>query len=136
MGASATLSPRTRCRISRWFFWIFGLVAGVVLPLVACGGAWQGSIGAVLAKDNQDGRVFVREVPPGLGASEAGLQVGDEIVAIEGTSAREMSAPDIHRALQGEVGTKVRVTVARGGLERTVVIERSPLRAADGGATR
>jgi carboxyl-terminal processing protease len=100
---------------------------------LACGGGWQGSIGAILGKDNKDGRLFVREAPADMGAARAGLRSGDEIVAIEGKPAREMSVEQVHQALHGDVGTKVTLTVVRGGVERTLSVERGPLKAADGG---
>src|SRR5262249_31442011 len=127
-GRSATPSPRTACGIGvrtirscgSWAgtprgtsLWRMAWFAALVLlaAATACGGSWQGSIGAVLGKDNQDGRVYVRELPSDMAAARAGLAVGDEIVAIDGTSVREMNASDIHKALQGDVGTKVRLTV-------------------------
>jgi C-terminal processing protease CtpA/Prc len=93
-----------------------------------CGSSWQGSVGAILAKDNRDGRLFVREVPPEMGAARAGVRVGDEVVAIDGATVRKMSADDIHSALAGKVGSKVKLTLARDGATIEVSIERGPLR--------
>jgi S1-C subfamily serine protease len=98
--------------------------------LVAVGGGcatWTGSVGAVLAKDNATGRVFVRDVPPGMGAARAGLAAGDELVAIEGKPVVKMTPEEIHEALAGKVGTKVKVTVMRGGSTVEYVVERGPL---------
>ncbi len=84
-------------------------------------------MGAVLGKDNANGRLFVREAPAGMGAAKAGLEVGDEVLAIDGKPVAKMSPPEVHEALAGKVGTKVKVTVARGGTTLDYVIERGPL---------
>ncbi|HWL85236.1 MAG TPA: PDZ domain-containing protein, partial [Polyangiaceae bacterium] len=93
----------------------------------ACGTTWTGSIGAILAKNNQNGRVFVREVPPEMGAAKAGLFVDDELVAIDGKPVASMASDDLHRALSGKVGTRVRLQILRNGESREVVVERGPL---------
>ena len=84
-------------------------------------------MGAVLAKDNADGRVFVREAPPGMGAARAGMAVGDEVIAIEGRAVSKMTPEEVHEALAGKVGTKVRVTVMRAGASVELSVERGPL---------
>jgi len=88
---------------------------------------WTGSVGAVLGKDNATGRLFVREAPASMGAAKAGIAVGDEVVAIEGKPVAKMSPPEVHEALSGKVGTKVKVTVLREGTTLELVIERGPL---------
>ena len=105
-----------------------GAVAGLVLAAVlACCGPQKGTIGAVLAQ-NLDGRLFVREVPAGLAASEAGLAVGDEIILIDGRDARAMGARGVHEALSGNVGEPVRLTVVRRGEVLRLRLERSVAR--------
>jgi carboxyl-terminal processing protease len=102
-------------------------VAAVVLA-IGCGSSWNGSVGAVLGKDNGDGRVFVREVPSDMAAAKAGVQEGDEVVAVDGALVRTMSPDDVHKALAGRVGTRVRLTVRRAGETMELVVERGPLR--------
>jgi carboxyl-terminal processing protease len=85
----------------------------VFLLLVIAGcGPEKGTIGAVLAQRN-DGRLFVRDVPDGLAAEEAGLQPGDQILLIDGMDVRGMSSKAVHLALSGDVGEKVKLTVVR-----------------------
>lgn len=96
--------------------------------LLSCASRWSGSIGAVLAKNNQDGRLYVRDAPPDMGAAKAGVQSGDEVTAIDGKPVLGMAADDIHRALSGAVGTKVELTVSRDGQSVTFHVERGPLR--------
>ena len=98
------------------------------LLLLGCASPWGGSIGAVLAKSHNDGRLYVREAPPDMGAAKAGVQPGDEVIAVDGKPVLEMSPDDIHKALIGAVGTKVGVTVLRNGESLTFAVERGPLR--------
>src|SRR5690242_9449913 len=66
--------PRT---LATAYVWVFFLPLLIVCAL-GCASSWKGSVGAVLGKDNRTGRVFVREVPSGMGAARAGLEEGDE----------------------------------------------------------
>jgi C-terminal processing protease CtpA/Prc len=95
---------------------------------MACGGTWTGSVGAVFAKDNRSGRVYVREVPSDMGAARAGILVEDELVAIDGHPVRGMSTQQLHEALSGKVGTKVSLQIVRAGETRVVIVERGPLK--------
>lgn len=88
----------------------------LALSLSACAPS-PGTIGAVLGQ-RTDGRVFLREVPEGLAASNAGLREGDELLLIEGRDVRQMTSEQIHRALEGELGQQVNLTLLRG--ERVV----------------
>jgi membrane-associated protease RseP (regulator of RpoE activity) len=105
------------------------LVAVIAASAAGCGG-WNGSVGAILGKDNHTGRVFVREVPPGLGAAQAGLEEGDEVTAIEGKPTKAMTADELRTALRGKVGSPVNVTIVRRGETSTVKVERSPFQEA------
>jgi len=51
----------------------------------------------------------------GTPASRAGLQPGDLIVAINGESSQGMNIDKVVRELRGKPGTKVTITIARGG---------------------
>ena len=112
------------------------LLAGAVASLLAgCAGslgtAWGGSIGAVLARDNRTGKVTVYQAPEGRAAARAGLLPGDELVTIEGRDVRHLTADQVHAALEGSVGTKVKVTVLSEsdptGRPHDLQIERGPL---------
>jgi C-terminal processing protease CtpA/Prc len=91
----------------------------------SCGG-WNGSIGAVLGKDNHTGRVYVRDAPPGLGVAQAGIAEGDEVTEIDGKPVGEMSPDQLRAAVRGKVGTTVWLTVVHEGAPRKVKVERSP----------
>ncbi len=86
-----------------------------------------GSVGAILGKDVHSGRLYVREVPPGLAAALAGVRDGDEILAIDGTPVADMPPGEVHVRLEGSVGSKVTLLVLRDGLTRKVEVTRTPL---------
>lgn len=117
-------SYRRRSMATPWY--LVGFLA--TFAALTCASRPDGSVGAVFGKGNTDGRVFVREVPPDMVAAKAGLQVGDEVVSVNGAAVQKMSPDDVHRALAGEIGTKVRLTVVRRGEQLELVIERGPLR--------
>lgn len=86
----------------------------------------EGEVDAVgigtMVKFTQEG-LLVDSVVSGGSAKEAGLQAGDLIVAVNGTSC--VPALDSHRELLiGEAGTTVRVTVLRDGQTRDYTLTR------------
>lgn len=95
--------------------------------LVACGSG-TGSIGAVLGKNNETNRIYVRDVPPGLGAAQAGLFAGDEIVMINGVFVRDLATDALRALLRGEVSSTVNLTVVRGQEVVHATIRRTPLK--------
>lgn len=109
-----------RCVVSLLSVFLFAFV------ITACASGAPGTIGALLGQ-RTDGRLFVRGVPAGQGADRAGLEVEDEIVAIDGRSVKEMSQDEVRRAVRGDVGSKLTLTVERAGQRRDVVVERSPI---------
>lgn len=103
------------------------------LASFGCAGAAPGTIGAALGK-RTDGRLFVRSIPPGQGASNAGLEVDDEIVLIDGKEVRAMSEDEIRRAVRGDVGSTMTLTIDRAGKKQEIKLQRSPLLADKKGA--
>jgi carboxyl-terminal processing protease len=63
---------------------------------------------------------FVTIIAPieGSPAERAGVRPGDRIVAIDGQSVRGKSPIDLVRAMRGEPGTKVLLTIRRDGVEQ------------------
>lgn len=96
--------------------------------LAGCGGG-VGSVGAVFGRDNETHAVYVREVPPGLGASDAGMLAGDQILMIDGLHVRDLDPKEIRAHLRGEVGTPVTLTIVRGGRVHRIRVTRTALRA-------
>jgi C-terminal processing protease CtpA/Prc len=110
-----------------------GFVASVGVICVAGCAADVGTIGALLGQ-KPDGRLFVRETPRGLAAERHGLVPGDEILLVEGKDVRQMGEHELYRALSGDVGTKVKLTVVRGDGVFRVSLTRTPVpRRSNGG---
>jgi carboxyl-terminal processing protease len=61
------------------------------------------------------------EVVPGTPAAQAGLAVGDRIVAVDGKTPAKLSLPDLRLKLrEAPAGTPVELRIQRGGDERNV----------------
>lgn len=103
---------------------LFGWFAVVGPGLLPGCVAREGTIGAMLGQRG-DGRLFVRETPPELAASRSGLRPGDEILLIDGRDVRGMNERDLHRALAGDAGTKVKITAVRGDAVLRTTLTRS-----------
>ncbi|MBX3204858.1 MAG: PDZ domain-containing protein [Labilithrix sp.] len=113
-------------------------LAALVFALVftvfgGCGSSAPGTIGAALGQTT-DRRLFVRSLPGGQGAERAGLALDDEILLIDGKDVRAMSEDDVRRAVRGDVGSTMVLTILRGTDKREVKVERTPLIA--GGKSR
>jgi len=79
----------------------------------------SGTIGSLgLEVDLREGWVNVVGSLPGTPAEQNGIRAGDRIVAIEGRSTRTMTADEARRALRGNPGTRVSLTVERLGTAR------------------
>jgi C-terminal processing protease CtpA/Prc len=108
----------SRVRDRRWILLFLAcLVAGCA--------AQKGTIGAMLGR-RSDGRVFVREAPPGLAADKADVREGDEIVLIDGIDVRQLDERRLHQALSGEVGDPVKLTILRNNSVVRVTLKRTP----------
>lgn len=108
--------------------WVMGAAFGA-LGSVGCGNAAVGSIGAILGRESETGVVHVRDVPEGNAGDKAGLQVGDEIVFIDGKDVRGLDVAGLRRLLRGDPGTHVQLTVLRGEQVVRLDVERSALTA-------
>jgi len=89
-------------------------------------GTEYSGIGAVLASSTRG--VLVGGVFEGGPSAQAGLQVGDRILRIDGDDARDMSVAQAVQRLRGRSGTRVALTVERGGRQLERVIERAHFR--------
>jgi C-terminal processing protease CtpA/Prc len=60
-------------------------------------------------------------------AAQAGVEIGDEIVLIDGRDVRSMSPEAIHLALEGDERTAVSLTILRRGKILRISVKRGPL---------
>ena len=105
---------------------IWAIVAGSCGEVAGCGSSAPGTIGAALGQ-RTDQRLFVRSLPPDQGADRAGLQVDDEILLIDGKDVKTMTPEEVRKAVRGDVGSTLTVTILRGTDKREVKIVRTPL---------
>ena len=84
----------------------------------------RGTIGAVLAQTS-DQRLLLHEVPETLAAGRAGLRPGDELLLIDGRDVRELDPRGVHRALSGNLGDPVKLTLLRDGRVIRVTLRRT-----------
>ena len=95
--------------------------------LMGCGGAGQGQpVGGIHAKlaYSEGGGLRVVDAPAGGAADLAGVQRNDVIIAINGTSVRELDYQAIVERLRGPVGSSVQLELFRSGEVHTVAVMR------------
>jgi len=81
-------------------------------------------IGVTISQEEGVDGFVVQVVNEGGPADQAGLQVKDVIVAVDGTSTIGLAASEGRNLVRGEAGTEVLITVLRSGQELTVPIIR------------
>lgn len=81
-------------------------------------------IGITISVQEDQPGFLITVVNEGGPAEEAGLLVGDVIIAVEGQSTEGMSTTDARNLVRGKEGTFVRITVRRGEEEHTLDVER------------
>jgi S1-C subfamily serine protease len=103
-----------------------GLVLAALLTLGAlgCAAPARGSIGIYAHRERSTGRIVVVGVQPGGGGARAGLEVGDEILEVDGVPVRTIGDGDFHALVRGELGTTVVVVVRRDGLRHRIEVPR------------
>ena len=81
-------------------------------------------IGITITVAHDGSGLQVMEVNPGSSAEEAGLQVDDVIIAIEGQDASDMTTTEARNIVRGKEGTQVRLTLWRAGQTLDVSVTR------------
>jgi C-terminal processing protease CtpA/Prc len=81
-----------------------------------------GSTGFQLNLEREDSAI-VSAVEPDSAAAKAGLQEGDEIVAVEGQPLTGSAGEAAKEQLFGKIGDQFHVTVRRGGADKTFVLQ-------------
>ena len=83
-----------------------------------------GGIGVMIQPDQASGFVHVTYVVPGTPAERAGVEVGDAITAVNGTSTKGLAVNGVSQLLRGVPGTNVAVSVTRAGFASALSITR------------
>lgn len=109
---------------------VLGLVLGLVPAIafaLACSPDWHGGIHARMGWSETSGLRIV-EVAEGGPAEEAGLQVDDRILEIDGEPVETLTQRQVVERLRGPVGSHVDLVIIRNGERQRVRVERAPYR--------
>src|SRR5512135_2169455 len=74
-----------------------------------------GGIGVVISL--KDSAIDIVSVVPSTPAARAGVRMGDELIAIDGTTMRGHALDDVSQRMRGTVGTAVRLTLGRADVK-------------------
>ena len=80
-------------------------------------------IGSLIRFHEKENTTVIAEPYDNMPAAKAGLQIGDLIQSINGTSVIGMSSDSVSNMLRGEAGTKLTVVVKRPGNKELVTIK-------------
>ena len=83
-----------------------------------------GGIGVVMGLD-RNGSIRIFNVFEGSAAEKAGIQSGDTILSVDGTSVDELGLTGTAQAVRGENGTEVNLAISRNGKPLTFAVNRS-----------
>lgn len=83
-----------------------------------------GGIGVVMGLDG-NGSIRIFNVFEGSAAEKAGIQSGDTILSVDGTSVDELGLTGTAQAVRGENGTEVNLAISRNGESLTFTVHRS-----------
>lgn len=81
-------------------------------------------IGVTISPNAKEGGMRIEEVTPGGPAAEAGVQIGDIMVSVEGKSTLELGTDGTRELVRGQEGTFVQLRFRRGAEEFDLEIER------------
>jgi carboxyl-terminal processing protease len=71
--------------------------------------------------------LLIEDVIAGGGAAQAGVQPGEEVVAIDGVRVADSTMDAAIQRLRGVEGTSVRIALRRAGATRELVVVRRPI---------
>ena len=81
-------------------------------------------VGITITEDAEAGGMRVEEVVSGGPAEEAGIRVGDLLLAVEGEDVLPLGIDGTRNLVRGEEGTRVNMRFSRNGTEYDVSVER------------
>lgn len=76
----------------------------------------------VTIQRNDDGDIVIMSVQDGTPAATAGLEVGDEIIAVAGEEVADMSIEDVRTLIRSKLNKNFEITVNSDGDEKTLTI--------------
>ena len=81
-------------------------------------------IGVTISTEDVTEGFKVIQLQPGGGAIEAGVELGDVIVAVEGARVSEIGMDETKNRIRGEANSYVKITVLRNGEEKEISVQR------------
>ncbi len=81
----------------------------------------------VWLRSTSKGQLVIDSVQPGSPAASAGLLAGDRVTSVAGNTTQGQSVAAVVDQLRGPDGTSVAVTIDRGGLSQSLLVERVTL---------
>lgn len=84
-------------------------------------------IGVVMGMDNEQ-KIHIVGIMEDSPGQKAGLQEGDEILAVDGVSVKEMAFDEVAAHVRGEVGTNVVLTIMRNNTNQDITITRDNIK--------
>ena len=81
-------------------------------------------VGITISVREDEQGLDILEVTPNGPAQEAGVQAGDQLVAVDGTDIRGMTVSEVSDLVKGKEGTSVALTLIRGEEELKLSVER------------
>jgi carboxyl-terminal processing protease len=84
-------------------------------------------VGIGIQLEEEAGEVVVAAPIEGSPAERAGIEAGDVLVAVDGESVRGEEVAQVAEKVRGPEGTRVELTVLRGGEEREFDLERAEI---------
>ena len=84
-------------------------------------------VGVGIRLENREDAVAVSSPIDGSPADEAGVQPGDEILAVDGEEVEGLDVTEVVELVQGEAGSSVQITVDRDGEEQEYTLDRAEI---------
>lgn len=81
-------------------------------------------VGVAVQYDAGDKRMRIVNVTPNSPAEKAGIKAGDYLLGVDGKEMLDIGFRSAEKLLEGEKGSKVTLSVSRGGVLRTIELSR------------
>ncbi len=76
-----------------------------------------GGVGALIGK--RDGKIIVTMPYKGFPAQRSGIEIGDELLKINGVDIKEKNISDVSSLLKGQINTSIKILIRKGGSQET-----------------
>jgi carboxyl-terminal processing protease len=84
-------------------------------------------VGVGIRIEDRGGEAVVTSPIDGSPAAKAGVKSGDVVVGVDGKNVEDLELSGVSDKIRGEKGTRVDITLRRGGEERVITVERSEI---------